>query len=414
MGIEVLKSDNKKIVVLVRQRIVAKSNGSSRYLLGILEHLQKSGHELHIVWPLEATFGRWPYLILSPDVTQFPNLYWRGGIRIGRYVISKNPKVYLSALLAVIDRLLLKGGIIKAPITKRAQSSLAAPVVNDDIIFVERYVNAADCVLFDYVFSVHFAGEWLNETPSLVLMHDLFFKREKDFAQQGLSDNYGQISEADEMFLLGQCGGVIAIQEEEAKQVRVSLPDKLVGVAPIGVEVVGAPQAGDDDLISFVGSNAGPNVLGIKWFLDAVWPRLRSMRPDVRLEIAGSCCDVLQPEPGVTLLGVVADLAPLYERAGVVISPLTVGSGLKVKLIEGLAAGKAMVVTPTTLQGVPELAEYVFVEQEPELFASAIAKFLDNRTLRLAIAAEGLAHMKANFSPEAAYGWIDNYYRTAK
>ena len=70
--------------------------------------------------------------------------------------------------------------------------------------------------------------------------------------------------------------------------------------------------------------------------------------------------------PGVSVMGLVKDLTPLYRDAGVIISPLRIGSGLKVKLIEALSHGKSIVGTARTLQGVEEqLADAILVADEP-------------------------------------------------
>lgn len=402
---------NKKILVIVRQRIVGKTNGSSRYLLGILEYLQECGHEVSLVWPHPATFGRWPFLKLSADLLQFKGLKWRGGLRLGSLVFCTNPKVYFLCVLAVVDRVLLKAGLIKEPLTKPAPSALTAPVGEREIAFASRQLSGVDCVLFDYVFSLHFAGSWISDVRSMVVMHDLFSKRESDFSELGVTDSYGQISRSEEMSLLGRAGGVVAIQEEEAEIVRQALKNSDVGVVPVGVEASDRIQPGRPDTVLFVGSNAGPNIVGIKWFLDHVWPLLRQRKPDLKLEIAGSCCDLLIPTQGVTLLGVVPDLSPIYERAGVVISPLTVGSGLKIKLIEGLAAGKAMVVTSTTLQGVPQLAQFVRLADSPTEFCDEVVVLLENDSLRESVGMEALQYLRDHFSPRSAYGWIDSYMR---
>jgi succinoglycan biosynthesis protein ExoO len=402
---------NKKILVIVRQRIVGKTNGSSRYLLGILEYLQECGHEVRVVWPHPATFGRWPFLKLSEAVLQFKALKWRGGLRLGSVVFCTNPRVYFLCALAVLDRVLLKARLVKEPLTKPAPSALTAPVSEKEIAFASRQLSGVDCVLFDYVFSLHFAGSWINDVRSLVVMHDLFSKRGSDFSELGVMDSYGQISRTDEMRLLGRAGGVVAIQEEEAEIVRQALINSDVGVVPVGVEASNRIQPGRSDTVLFVGSNAGPNIVGIKWFLDHVWPLLQQHKPDLKLEIAGSCCDLLVSTPGVTLLGVVPDLSPIYDRAGVVISPLTLGSGLKIKLIEGLAAGKAMVVTSTTLQGVPQLTRLVRVADSPAEFCNEVLVLLENESLRESVGREALQHIRDHFSPRSAYGWIDRYVR---
>ena len=104
-------------------------------------------------------------------------------------------------------------------------------------------------------------------------------------------------------------------------------------------------------------------------------------------------------------LGFVEDTTSLYAEAGVVISPLRAGSGLKIKLIEALAHGKAVVATPKTLQGVEALfSQAVCLAEDPNKFASAVTELLIDRNARAALAARGLAAVHAHFSYEACYG----------
>jgi succinoglycan biosynthesis protein ExoO len=106
----------------------------------------------------------------------------------------------------------------------------------------------------------------------------------------------------------------------------------------------------------------------------------------------------------VTLLGVVGDLAPLYAEAGVVISPLYTGSGLKIKLVEALAAGKAVVGTSVTAQGVErQVAGAMMLEDEPARFAEACVALLGEHEQRAALATAALACANENFSAAACF-----------
>src|SRR5690606_3854767 len=116
---------------------------------------------------------------------------------------------------------------------------------------------------------------------------------------------------------------------------------------PMPARAEDQPSPGEDDRVLFVGSNTAPNTVGLAWFLEEVWPEVLKRRPSCRLDVAGSVergFDA-RDQRGVRFLGLVDDLAPLYRRAGVVVSPLTFGSGLKIKLIEAMAQGKAVVAT---------------------------------------------------------------------
>jgi succinoglycan biosynthesis protein ExoA len=104
--------------------------------------------------------------------------------------------------------------------------------------------------------------------------------------------------------------------------------------------------------------------------------------------------------PGVRMMGRVADLAPLYRCADAVISPLRAGSGLKIKLVEALAHGKAVVATRLTAQGVEDLvAGTVILADTPRSFAAGVLYLLNNPEARLTRAAVGLQIARQNFAP---------------
>ena len=106
-------------------------------------------------------------------------------------------------------------------------------------------------------------------------------------------------------------------------------------------------------------------------------------------------------------------LIELYQAAGVVISPLTFGSGLKIKLIEALAAGKAIVATPVTLQGVErECADAVACTDDPAAFAAQVLALRDD-DLRARQAAAALTAARAHFSPAACYRNFQEWLTTS-
>ena len=109
----------------------------------------------------------------------------------------------------------------------------------------------------------------------------------------------------------------------------------------------------------------------------------------------------------------VPDLEPLYRQAGVVISPLIAGSGLKIKLIEALGRGKAIVATSVTVDGIAEqVGSSVVVADSASDFASAIVRLLSDDKLRLRTSSEALETAKRHFSAEACYADLLGYLDT--
>ena len=97
-------------------------------------------------------------------------------------------------------------------------------------------------------------------------------------------------------------------------------------------------------------------------------------------------------------------------RAGVVISPLIQGSGLKIKLIEALAQGKATVATGVTLQGVEEIASQAVAKaDDPIPFANAVIGLMQAETERATLAAKALDTARVHFSGDACYRAYRNW-----
>jgi len=402
--------ERQQICILSRQRITGRNNGSSRYLIEIAAYLAAKGYDVHLRVPSPTVMGRWPFLKLSVDMDVFKTIKVRGTFRAGRYVIAHDPRLAIRATIAVLERLLLRSGIVSRPFSRPAPYAIAQPMTREDQLFVAREAPPiSDVQIADYCFLTDAYPYALRpDARRLVIMHDLFSSRAAQFARLKASDTVVSLSLDQELRLLAAADTVIAIQRDEAAMLRRELPHQQVIVAPIAAAPVAEPQEGTAEIVLFVGSSTAPNNDGIGWFIETCWPVVRAERPNAQLVIAGSVCNAVSCVPPATrLLGVVDDLDRLYTDASIVISPLRAGSGLKVKLIEGLSKGKAMVVTSTTLQGVSEvLSGCVRVEDTASRFASAVIALLGDVEGRKRLGAGGLQAVAQHFSPEHAYADI--------
>jgi len=395
------------IVLLSRQRLIGSTNGSSTYLLALCRGLKAAGHTIHLLQPSPVVFGRWPFLTLKPEMDIFASHAIRGGLRIGRTIFCVRPWVWIEAGRGVAAQLLAKARLPHAFLgAKRAPYNIAAPWSAEDFVFTAANTPAGGCdVLTDYGFQNVLLPYTLHQKTTAVVMHDLFFRRTDQFTAKGAEDSVATLTEAQEMRLLGLADVVVAIQYEEAAYITPRIPQSRVVTVPMGVDAVEQAYPGQGRELLFVGSNTAPNVIGLKWFFDEVWPAIRQGAPDVALTVAGNIARAFPdggPE-GVSFLGMVDDLGPLYARAAVVVSPLTVGSGLKIKLIEAMAAGKALVATPVTLQGVESLVEGAVARADtPEAFAQETLALLGDPQRRAQLAARALATANDHFGVEAA------------
>ena len=397
------------ITVISRQRITPSANGSSAYLVATCDALRDAGFSLNLVSPTPGSFGRMPVLRVDALDGTFDSMAFRGGLRVGPWLVATNPRVHAMAWLGLAARLLMRAGLPCPAVWSRpAPYAMALPWVPDDLLFVARHAQGrADAILCDYAFTLPAAGFALAPAaPVAVLMHDLLSARAESFIRQGAADSVAVLNARAEAAALSQADIAIAIQAEEAEAARRMLPATTqVVVAPMVAHAVEQPQPGQGGGLLFVGSATPPNRDAMRWFLAEIWPELRARHPRLTLRVAGHVSGTLSPAPGVELLGRVEDLAALYRAAEIVVSPLLAGSGLKIKLVEALAAGKAIVASPVTLQGVGPLTRAAVAQAETAAqFIAQIDHLLLDPAARGDLAARALEAARSQFGAQSAHG----------
>ena len=189
---------------------------------------------------------------------------------------------------------------------------------------------------------------------------------------------------------------VIAVfAERDLADVRPTAGSASLVTIPLAVDVPLNPLSAegvDPPSILFVGAFAHhPNVDSALWLGREVFPRVLERVPDARLEIVGH-----QPGAEVRALaggpisvdGSVPDVTPYLDRAAVVVAPIRFGGSMRMKVLEPLAAGKAVVATPRAAEGVEATPgqHYILAADEDEL-VDALAGLLLDRERRIALGA---------------------------
>jgi polysaccharide biosynthesis protein PslH len=201
---------------------------------------------------------------------------------------------------------------------------------------------------------------------------------------------------------------VLSCSEPDAVRLRELAPAADVHVVPNGVDLdfFSCPPTdavGDDRTLVFVGQMAWfPNRDGIVDFIASTLPLIRE-RHDVSLKVIGKR-DGMPPDegrdPGVEFTGFIDDLRPAVRDAAVYVVPLRAGSGTRLKILEAMAMGKAIVSTRIGAEGIAlQDGVNALLADTPADFAGAVCRLLEDRVLRqrLGQAARGLV--------EREYGW---------
>jgi polysaccharide biosynthesis protein PslH len=197
----------------------------------------------------------------------------------------------------------------------------------------------------------------------------------------------GRTQEADlaisrETSALAGATAVMTCSDTESARLAEIHPEVAAKVftAPLGVDPEEWPDerfVRDEPIIAMFGTwTWRPNALGLEWFLDEVWPRVRERMPDAHALVAGSS-DRADWPTGVAFVGRVEDLAAFTAQATVVAVPVLEGVGASVKFAESLATGAAVIATPDGANAVTDPPAHV--SPDPDEWAMWIADRLSRR-----------------------------------
>lgn len=150
-----------------------------------------------------------------------------------------------------------------------------------------------------------------------------------------------------------------------------------------------------------------PNLSAIRYFDAEIWPLIRKRRPNVKFYIAGQTpsqglMSWGQSNPHVTLVPNPEDIRPWIARGAVFVCPIIDGGGTKLKLLDAMAMGKAIVSTGVACEGLSVTnGENILVADTPQDFADKVLNVLENEELRKRLAANGRAMVERTYSWDA-------------
>jgi len=210
-------------------------------------------------------------------------------------------------------------------------------------------------------------------------------------------------STADEQRLLSQAPGVRTTVVPNAADVEYYRP-RPADPPPDGRTVVYF------GLLSTV-----PNIDGVVHFVRDIWPRIVEAHPEARCKIIGG-----RPPPSlqalagpsVELTGFVSDLRPHLAAAAAVVVPLRLGGGTRLKIVEAMAMGKAIVSTTLGAEGIDAVpGRDILVEDQPEAFADAVLRLLAEPELAARVGGSARRLAVERYGWNEAARTLEGFYR---
>ncbi|HEX4340366.1 MAG TPA: glycosyltransferase [Polyangiaceae bacterium] len=196
--------------------------------------------------------------------------------------------------------------------------------------------------------------------------------------------------------------GSVLTSKRDQELLLKDLPGAKTAVVPNGVDVDGFVPTSSakpvPDTVLFLGAiNYYPNTEGVLFFLKEAWPALKALRPSVKLKIVGPKPPPSisgWPDPSVEVTGYVDDVRPHIASAAAMIVPLRIGGGTRLKVLEAMSFGKAIVSTALGAEGIDiQHDRDILIADDGPALARQLARVLADEGLatRLGAAARKLA-----------------------
>lgn len=268
-----------------------------------------------------------------------------------------------------------------------------------------------------------------QKPPALVVdSHEIAYDLARQFALAGgnlgrrlyAGANWRKL-QREELNVYRRADGVYLCSTADERRLLDQVPDVRTAVIPNAADVEyyqprPANPPPDGRTVAYFGLlSTVPNIDGVVHFVRDIWPHIAEAHPEARCKIIGG-----RPPPSllalagprVELTGFVPDLRPHLAAAAAVVVPLRLGGGTRLKIVEAMAMGKAIVSTTLGVEGIEAVPERdILVEDQPVAFAGAVNRLLAQPLLaeRIGLAARRLAVERYGWSDAASA--LEGFYR---
>jgi glycosyltransferase involved in cell wall biosynthesis len=212
----------------------------------------------------------------------------------------------------------------------------------------------------------------------------------------------------------------LTVSDHDAAVLKSHSPGTRCVTVPAGVELgnfTGDRVTEDPRTVLWMGSLGWlPNQDSFWWFYRSIVPEILRRDPGVRIRVVGSTppADIVAlRHPSVEILGYVEDLRGVMRTSQVCVVPLRIGSGIRIKLLEMFADRRAVVSTSIGCEGLGvEDGRELLIADDPEGFAAAVVRLLDDASLRGALGDRARTHVEEHYDWKQLAQQYETAYRS--
>lgn len=379
--------------IIIRRRLDSAASGSGVYLLEFLRCVRAAGYRIRVLMAPSSAFGNRPFLSMDPQfAAAFDEVVWPQSVKMGNLHISTSLSTWGRGIARAVRGVLSK--LTGRPLVTTNTLGLVPPKEELEKIVAATDPAQATCVIAEYSSLGPILAAF--EAPcKAVLLHDMFSMRATAFQEAGEQPDHGAITLDEELAQLSDANLFVHASCMELTEVAVKRPDATHVWLKPGVEKLEPRHPSEKAKALFVGAIHAGNVDALNGILK-IWPDVVKEAPEAELVIAGQV-GTLVPEgmQNVTCLGVVDEIGELGGENAIGLAPMSLASGVCIKVASYLGMGMAVVTLPTAMTGYGDaLDDIVRVMPDYKAFKDELVSLFADPAKRREIARRGAAEIE--------------------
>jgi len=213
---------------------------------------------------------------------------------------------------------------------------------------------------------------------------------------------------------------IITITDDDKRWFEAQDGKATVMVAETGVSLTtpSVSQPGRDNRIGFIGAlDWQPNIRGLQWFINEVWPLVVTQIPETSFTIGGrnASHSTINSLKGTNVIfeGEINDAVDFTSSMTVMVAPLFAGSGMRIKIIEAMSTGVPVVASTVAAKGIAVTDNKdILLADNKEAFATAVCRMLKDSREHDRIAANAQSLLKERYDNSSITAHLLSFYQT--